>query len=89
MDEGPDETWREAGEEFDVLDLTIDPVVVPREREREREREPAPLRSYALRAPQTAAPTAITVRDVQAVALGAAIVAVLLALTGWFTQDAR
>ena len=81
MDEGSEKTWREAGDDLDVLDLTIEPIQVP------QEREPSPPPVYSVRAPRVASPAPITVRDVTALALGAALVTVLLGLTGWFAQD--
>ena len=83
MADDAEDTWWEDGDEFAVLDLTIDPVEVPRA----REREPSPLPVYSLRAPPLAAPTTITLRDLKAVAVGATIVAVLLAFWAWAAPE--
>jgi hypothetical protein len=70
----------------ELIELAIEPIEIPRE----REPMPAPIPAYSLAAPRprSVAPPSVTLRDLRAAGVGAALVGLAIALTAWFASPA-
>ena len=72
--------------DIEPIELEIQPIEIAYE----PEPMPAPIPAYSLAAPRprSVAPPSVTLRDLRAAGVGAALVGLAIALTAWFASPA-